>query len=155
MEWAADSRNPFAISRSRACLLSVSDCLCSILRPIRPRNRREWRVLRCRLWRLLSSELLPKSPIGPNIRRPFAVGPQACASPGHFDCRSDGNASFNQIYTMIADAGAVEPPRKVRRNGWGFGGMRRRLLARAADATQMHWITSVIEVTEARLSLRP
>jgi hypothetical protein len=64
------------------------------------------------------------------------------------------NAGFNQIYTMIDDASAVEPLRKVWRNGWGFGGMRRRLLARAADATQVHSIISVIEVTETRLSFR-
>jgi hypothetical protein len=30
-------------------------------------------------------------------------------------------ACVNQIHTMINDAGTVEPPRKVRRNGWGFG----------------------------------
>ena len=27
------------------------------------------------------------------LRRPFAVGAQACASPGHFDCRSGGSAT--------------------------------------------------------------
>jgi hypothetical protein len=30
---------------------------------------------------------------------------QADASPAHFDYRSGGSASFNQIYTIIADAG--------------------------------------------------
>ena len=36
--------------------------------------------------------LLREGPIGAQIRRPFALGPRACASPAHFDCYSGGSA---------------------------------------------------------------
>ena len=44
---------------------------------------------------------------------------------------------------------AVEPLRKVWCNGWGLGGMRRRLLPRAADATPIAWPRQSLRMGQA------
>jgi hypothetical protein len=50
---------------------------------------------------------------------------QACATPGHFDYRSDVSASVSQIHTLIDDAGVSNLRGKVRRDWLEVWGMRR------------------------------